>query len=217
MPVITISKEHGAGGKQISQDIARALGCELVDKAMIVKVAQNAKVAAEKVEKYDQEGYDSMSKYLNNMLLANPSLYSGLGFELPMAGPGILPAGYDFFDAEQYLKFTQTVMENLYKKGNVVLVGRGSQVFLSDKPGCLHLKITAPLDFRIKRVMEKQAVGEKEAKEMIHKRDKARSSYIRDFYQRDWNDPGLYHLIINTARIKSEAIIAIVRETIKQI
>jgi cytidylate kinase len=217
MPVITISKEHGAGGKQISQNIARALSYELVDKAMIVKVAQNAKVTAEKVEKYDQEGYDSMSKYLNNMLLANPSLYSGLGFELPMAGPGMLPAGYDFFDAEQYLKFTQTVMENLYNKGNVVLVGRGSQVFLSDRPGCLHLKISAPLDYRIKRVMEKKGITEKEAKDVIHKRDKARSSYIRDFYQQDWNDVSLYHLIVNTAKMKTEAIVATVKEAIKQI
>jgi len=217
MPVITISKEHGAGGKQISQDIARALGYELVDKAMIVKVAQNAKVTAEKVEKYDQEGYDSMSKYLSNMLLANPSLYSGLGFELPMAGPGILPAGYDFFDAEQYLKFTQTVMGNLFKKGNVVIVGRGSQVYLAERPGCLHLKITAPLEYRIKRVMEKKSISEKEAKEVIHKRDKARSSYIKDFYQRDWNDPGLYHLIVNAAKLKTEAIVVLVKEAIKQI
>lgn len=217
MPVITISKEHGAGGKQISQDIARALGYELVDKAMIVKVAQDAKVAAEKVEKYDQEAYDSMSKYLSNMLLANPSLYSGLGFELPMAGPGILPAGYDFFDAEQYLKFTQTVMDNLFKKGNVVIVGRGSQVYLAERPGCLHIKITAPLESRVKHVMEKHAVNEKEAKDIIHKRDKARSSYIRDFYQCDWNDPCLYHMIINASKMKSEAIVAVVKEAIKQI
>ncbi|MDQ7799336.1 MAG: cytidylate kinase-like family protein [Candidatus Edwardsbacteria bacterium] len=217
MPVITISKEHGAGGKQISQDIARALGYELVDKAMIVKVAQNAKVTAEKVEKFDQEGYDSMSKHLNSLLLANPSLYSGLGFEMPMAGPGMLPAGYDFFDAEQYLKFTQSMMDNLCSKGKVVLVGRGSQVFLSDKPDCLHLRLAAPLDYRIKRVMEKQAVGEKEARDLIHKKDRARSSYIKDFYQRDWNDPALYHLIINTARINSQGIIAIINEAIKQI
>lgn len=214
MPVITISKEHGAGGKGISQDLARALGYELVDKAMIVKVAKDAKVSAEKVEKFDQEGYDSMSKYLSNLLLADPSLYSGLGFELPMAGPGMLPAGYDFFDAEQYLKFTQSLIERLYQKGDVVLVGRGSQVLLAGRPGCLHLRLAAPLEYRIKRVAGKQRISEKEAREVISRRDRARANYIKDFYQRDWNDPGLYHLVVNTQLVPGEKLVSLVKQLI---
>ena len=214
MPVITISKEPGAGGKGLSQDLARALGYELVDKAMIVKVAKDAKVSAEKVEKFDQEGYDSMSKYLSNLLLADPSLYSGLGFELPMAGPGMLPAGYDFFDAEQYLKFTQSLIDRLYQKGNVVLVGRGSQVLLAGRPGCLHLRLVAQLEYRIKRVADKQRISEKEAREVILKRDRARANYIKDFYQRDWSDPGLYHLVVNTQLVSCEKLVSLVKQMI---
>jgi cytidylate kinase len=217
MPVITISKEHGAGGKKLSQEIARTLGYELVDKTIIVKVAQNAKVATAKVEQFDQEGYDSMSKYLNNLFLANPSLYSGLGFEMPMPSLGILTAGYDFFDAEQYLKFTQTVISNLYDKGNMVIAGRGSQVYLADKPGCLHVRLIAPLEHRIKRMMQKKSVSDKEAKDIIVKRDKARASYIRDFYGRDWSDSGLYHLVINTALVNPSGVVSIIKEAIKHI
>lgn len=213
MAVITISKEHGAGGREIARELARGLGYELADKAVIIKVAQQAKVASERVEKFDQEEYSPLSKYLSNLFLANPSLYSVMGFEMPMAGP--LPAGGDFFDAEQYLKFTQAVMESLYQKGNVVLVGRGSQYLLAGKPGSLHVRVAAPLEVRIKRVMERQEVSEKEARERIHKKDKARAAYIRDFYGRDWADPAHYHLVINTGLFTIEQAVGLIGQAAK--
>lgn len=213
MSVITISKEHGAGGREIARELARSLGYELADKAVIIKVAQQAKVASERVEKFDQEEYSPLSKYLSNLFLANPSLYSVMGFEMPMAGP--LPAGGDFFDAEQYLKFTQAVIESLYQKGNVVLVGRGSQYLLAGKPGCLHVRVVAPLDLRIKRVMERQQVGEREARERIHKKDKARAAYIRDFYGKDWADPSHYHLVVNTGLLSIDKAVGMIAQAAK--
>ncbi len=213
MAVITISKEHGAGGREIARELARALGYELADKAVIIKVAQQAKVASERVEKFDQEEYSPLSKYLSNLFLANPSLYSVMGFEMPMAGP--LPAGGDFFDAEQYLRFTQAVIESLYQKGEVVLVGRGSQYLLAGKPGCLHIKLVAPLEHRVRRVMERQELGEKEARERIHKKDKARAAYIRDFYGKDWADPAHYHLVVNTGLFSIGQAVGLIREAAK--
>jgi cytidylate kinase len=213
MPVITISKEHGAGGREIARELARGLNYELADKAVIIKVAQQAKVGSERVEKFDQDEYSPLSKYLSNLFLANPSLYSVMGFEMPMAGP--LPSGGDFFDAEQYLKFTQAVIENLYQKGDVVLVGRGSQYLLAGRPGCLHVRVAAPIEVRIKRVMERQEVGEKEARERIQKKDKARAAYVRDFYGQDWADSSHYHLIINTGLFSIEKAVGLIREAVK--
>jgi hypothetical protein len=213
MAVITISKEHGAGGRVIAQELARALGYQLADKAVIIKVAQQAKVSSERVEKFDQEEYSPLAKYLSNLFLANPSMYSVMGFEMPMAGP--MPSSFDFFNAEQYLKFTQAVIENLHQKGDVVLVGRGSQYLLAGKPGCLHLRLTAPPEARIRRVMEHQEVDEKEAKDRIQKKDKARAAYIRDFYGRDWADPAHYHLVLNTGLFTVEQTVGLIREAVK--
>lgn len=220
MAVITISKEHGAGGKALAEAVARALGYELVDKALIAKVAQQARVGAEKVEKYDQEGYSSLAKYLDNLFLANPTLYTPGAFDLPVSASGMV-AGmyekYDFFNSEQYLKLTQTAIESVHGKGNVVLVGRGGQVLLAGKPGCLHLRLAAPLEARIKRMTARLNVTEKEAQEIIHKRDKSRASYIKDYYGRDWNDASLYHLVINTALWSEPQVVALVQAAVKQI
>jgi cytidylate kinase len=220
MAVITISKEHGAGGKGLAEAIARALGYELIDKALIAKVAQQARVGADKVEKYDQEGYSSLAKYLDNLFLANPTLYAPGAFDLPVSASGMV-AGlyekYDFFNSEQYLKLTQTAIASLYAKGNVVLVGRGGQVQLAGQPGCLHLRLAAPLESRIKRMTAKLNVTAKEAAEIIAKRDKSRASYIRDYYGKDWNDAGLYHLVINTALWSEPQVVALVQAAVKQL
>ena len=220
MAVITISKEHGAGGKGLAEAIARALGYELIDKALIAKVAQQARVGADKVEKYDQEGYSSLAKYLDNLFLANPTLYAPGAFDLPVSASGMV-AGlyekYDFFNSEKYLNLTQTAIASLHQKGNVVLVGRGGQVLLAGKPGCLHLRLAAPLESRIKRMTAKLNVTAKEAAEIIHKRDKSRASYIKDYYGRDWNDASLYHLVINTALWTEPQVVALVQAAVGQL
>ncbi|MBI4725959.1 cytidylate kinase-like family protein [candidate division TA06 bacterium] len=212
MPVITISKQHGAGGKEIALALARGLSCEVVDKSLIIKVAQQARVGADRVESFDQEQYSPIDKYLSGIFLANPALYGPGSFDFPMTGSAGFTADQDFFNAQKYLTLTQALIKELYQKGNVLLVGRGSQVLLSDQPGCLHLRLCAPLEYRIKRVMEKAGVSQKEAREKIAARDKSRASYIKDYYQRDWNDPGLYHLTINTQRVAPEIIAALVKQ-----
>ncbi|MRR52226.1 MAG: cytidylate kinase-like family protein [Rhodocyclaceae bacterium] len=220
MAVITISKEHGAGGKGLSEAIARALGYELVDKALIAKVAQQARVGSEKVEKFDQDKYSSLAKYLDNLFLANPTLYAPGAFDLPVSAAGMV-AGmyekYDFFNSEQYLKLTQAAIEGLYAKGNVVVVGRGGQVLLAGRPRCLHLRLAAPLEERVKRMTAKLDVTPKEAAEIIAKRDKSRASYIKDYYGRDWNDAGLYHLVVNTALWNEQQVVALVQAAVGQV
>jgi len=214
MAVITISKQHGAGGKAIALALARELGCEVVDKSLIIKVAQQARVGTDRVENFDQEHYNSIDKYLNGIFLANPALFGPGSFDFPITSSAGLMADQEFFNAQKYLTMTQALIKELYQKGNVVLVGRGGQVLLADQPDCLHLRLCAPLEYRIKRVMEKAGVSEKEAGEKIHARDRSRASYIKDHYQRDWNDPGLYHLTINTQRVPVETITALVRQMI---
>jgi cytidylate kinase len=214
MPVITISKQHGAGGKDIALALARELGCEVVDKSLIIKVAQQARVGTDRVENFDQEHYSSIDKYLSGIFLANPALFGPGSFDFPATSSAGLMADQEFFNAQKYLTLTQALIKELYQKGNVVLVGRGGQLLLADKNDCLHLRLCAPLEYRIRRVMEKAGVGEKEAGEKIHSRDKSRASYIKDHYQRDWNDPGLYHLTINTQRVPVETTIALVKQII---
>ena len=93
----------------------------------------------------------------------------------------------------------------------MLIIGRGGQVILRDYQGVLHIRIEAPLEYRIQRVNsilreEQQAYYpqmeiRRAAQDLIAERDADSASYIRRFYGADWNDPFLYHSVLNTAKL----------------
>ncbi len=49
--------------------------------------------------------------------------------------------------------------------------------------------------------MASQGLSKREAQSRVRDSDRARSDYLRRYYDVDWLDPTLYHLTINTGRI----------------
>jgi cytidylate kinase len=112
-------------------------------------------------------------------------------------------------DDETCSKFSEAinqVVTEIAQKGNVVIVGRASQLILKGFPGCLHLKIIAGMDTRIKNIQLSKNVNERAAKAQIEKSDQNRQNFIKKFYQEDWNDPSLYDLTINTDHLNLDSI-----------
>ena len=93
------------------------------------------------------------------------------------------------------------VIRGLAQEGNVLIMGRGGQVVLRKHPSALHVQIVAPLAHRVQVVMASQGLSKREAQSRVRASDRARSDYLRRYYDVDWLDPTLYHLIINTGRI----------------
>jgi cytidylate kinase len=98
----------------------------------------------------------------------------------------------------------QEVMEELANEGSAVLIGRAGQVILGNRPDVLHIKVFAPAQVRAERVASLQKISPEAAKAQIEASDRARSGYLRRFYHARWDDPGLYDIIINTARLAPE-------------
>ena len=105
------------------------------------------------------------------------------------------------FFSEQSKKFHHLIRAVVYdfaKKDNVVIVGRGGQVLLKDLPGVLRLRIIAPFEMRISRLMEQKGYDEKDAERILRRSDRDSSGYINSFFGVDWADEGLYDFVINT-------------------
>ena len=83
----------------------------------------------------------------------------------------------------------------------MVIVGRAGQAILQNHPQVLHLRVMAPLETRIQRIVEAHKISAQAAAAQIHDSDRYRADYLKIFYHIDWEDPTLYHLIINTGRI----------------
>src|SRR5438128_10908368 len=68
MRAITISREYGSGGGEIAARLARKLGWQLIDHAVIEQAARELNVYETEVEKYDEEYVESaFSRILNRI------------------------------------------------------------------------------------------------------------------------------------------------------
>ncbi len=114
----------------------------------------------------------------------------------------------------KYLHLVQALIYDFARKGNVVIVGRGGQVLLKDLPGVLHVRIIAPFDVRIQRIIDKGKGGEKQAAEILRRSDRNSAGFIRAYFDVDWDDQTLYDLIINTRKLSVDAGVRMILESI---
>jgi cytidylate kinase len=100
-----------------------------------------------------------------------------------------------------YVRMMEMVIRDLAREGNVVLVGRGGQAVLRDKPQALHVQIVAPFQQRVGTLVEREGIEEREASNRVRASDRARRDYLRRYHRVDWLDPTLYDLVINTGKM----------------
>jgi cytidylate kinase len=101
---------------------------------------------------------------------------------------------------------TQVIIE-LAQAGNVVIMGRGSQVILSTFPGTLHIQVVAPYLTRVECLMEREVLDRASAKQRVAHADEMRAGFMRRYFNVDWLDPTLYDCVINNSGHLSEQFI----------
>ncbi|RMF94102.1 MAG: cytidylate kinase-like family protein [Candidatus Schekmanbacteria bacterium] len=228
MSIITISKEFASGGRKIAELVAEKLSFSYFDREIVKEVALKSKVPEIAVEEYDQDHYNAMRVFFSRVI--DPVLSSARYKNLTIATGGdgdkerrrrkrFKPYEcevYGWLDSDIFREMIESFLCELVEKSNAVVVGRGAQCILKDYTNVLHVRIVAPLDYRIKRAIEEKKISEKEAKNTILEIDKRRQTYIRHSYGVDWNDPTLYHLVINTGRIDIESAADLIVATYKE-
>jgi cytidylate kinase len=111
------------------------------------------------------------------------------------------------FDSERMLKLIREQIVEAAKKGNSVLVGRGSACALSGYPGAFHIFVYATASAK-KEWFERQFPRQAEhAEQELMAHDKRRAQVIRKFYQQEWCSRGLYHMLLNSC-IGTDAMIS---------
>jgi CMP/dCMP kinase len=97
-----------------------------------------------------------------------------------------------------YREQVQGIIQALAEIGDIVIVGRGGQIVLQDRPEVLHLRVVAPLEKRVSWLQETESLSPQVAEARLSQSDKRRTGYVQRSYKVNPNDPALYHLTINT-------------------
>lgn len=110
----------------------------------------------------------------------------------------------------------QHFMLNRALQNNVVIMGRGGNLLLKGIPYALRVRITAPLDSRIARVMARESVDREQARWLIEKTDGERACFVHALYGTQWDDPEEYELAFDSGRGSLEEIITSITASLKE-
>lgn len=192
MAVITLSRQLESGGDEVARLLCEQLGYQKFDKVAMAQIGHEMGLAANVVQ--DAVDFHPVAKTLLERWFGSTQRLTGGD-----------PSSWTFSargDALQDLTIAN-LMEIInagYKKGNVVMVGRGGFAALQGKPDVLHVRIQAPLELRIRRLQEHEKLTKEEAQKKIRERDLSDVEWIKRYFGLDSHEPSLFDLIISTAK-----------------
>jgi len=199
-PAITISRQEGAGGLTVASHLSeylekKALPHEewtVFSHHLVAKVLEdhNQQTHVANYMKEDHKG--SLRNAFEEFIGLHPSTWT-------------------------LVEQTNATILRLAQIGNVILVGRGANIVTREMETAFHVYLVASRENRIKRAEEVLNLDSKSAANYIKKKDNARKRYVKDHFDKDIDDPLLYHIVINVDLIKyDEAARIIGDEVIKR-
>ena len=184
MAIITISHQMGAGGPEIGMALGQKLGFHYVDQELLSDAVRRYGLAEEKLSHLDE---------------TKPTLF-------------------ERFDTEtrQYITVLQTTLLEFAEADNVVLMGRGGQWLLRGIPHVLRVRIIAPFEQRVRRWIKRtteltgETPNQRAVVDLIRRDDGEKAGRMRYLYEVDLADPTLYELVVNTEKLKCEAVVEMI-------
>jgi cytidylate kinase len=163
-PVITISRLTGCDGREVAAELVAMLNLRYdtnrwrwVDKDIIYHAASELKTDTHRVETY----------------------YQGLGMtdisQMIMAFSG------SYVTDSSVKKAIRDVVLSIAREGYAVIIGRGGVAITRDIANSLHVRLMAPMYWRVQNVMKKKGMISEKAEEYVIQTDDKRHKLILDF------------------------------------
>lgn len=116
---------------------------------------------------------------------------------------------------ESALKLIELIILDFALKGNVIIYGRGGQDLLAEIRSVLRVRVIAPFEERVERWAEREWLDPDRARMLVRRSDQQRAGFIKYYFDRDWDDPLGYDLVINTERLGEESAVRLICDGIK--
>ncbi len=201
-PLVTISAAYGASGSLVAPRLAERLGVAFLDRAIPVSVADQLEVPREGLSRTELPR-DTFRRWLPRFAPA-VRLF-------PAADTGTEPA---VMSEQEFREATERVLHE-YAEAGAVILGRAAAVVLRDQPGAVHVRLDGPADRRIGQAMIVLSVDRPTAERELIVADRARETYVKQWYGVDAHDPGCYHLIIDSTRFYVDECVELIAAAVK--
>lgn len=198
--VITIGRQYGSGGHDIGKILAERLGIKFYDKELLKRAAEESGLCPEIFENHDEKPTNS---FLYNLVMDTYSFgFNGNTYvDMPISHKVFLAQ----FEA----------IKKIASEGPCVIVGRCADYALADIDNVINVFIYADIDKRIQRVQEAHDLNDKEARELILKKDKQRANYYNYYSSKKWGQAETYNLCVNSSILGVEGTVDLLMQFIQ--
>jgi cytidylate kinase len=181
--IFTIGRQFGSGGIAVGKTLSAKLGIPFYDSEILTRVAQESGLCEDILKTHDEKPAESV--FYSSWITPFHSTELPLGLKVFLA---------------QF-----NVIKNIASEGPCVIVGRCADYVLKDFDNVVRTFIYASAETRLKNIIERQKVTEKQARNMMHKADKTRTAYYNYFTEKEWGKPESYDLMLDTTLISPES------------
>ena len=182
--VITINREVGTGGRTIGRKLAEKLNVKYCDKAIVDGLTQKFGLNIQRIEEIKAQKkswWNDINNYYNTLVNSTSQ---------PMEAEVKLDNA-SMFETEKH------ILQEIATNSSCVIAGRTGFMVFREWPNHLNIFIQASMEHRVQRVMRRQNVSEKEAREIIAKLDASRETYIKKYEDTSRYDTRNYQLVIS--------------------
>ena len=198
-PCITLSREFGCQAYPLAETLHRLLNEQagdeltwaLLDRLLLEEIARKS-------------GYDKTE--LEYITQVDPTFQSMITTFM----------GREHAEPFEVFSYIRKTVRYFAKAGHSIIVGRGGACLTQDLHNVFHVRLVAPLSFKLKVIMDYLGNTEKEARKHIEARQAERDEFTRHFTGMDMADPHLYHLVLNNEKLSIEEMADIIVDRINK-
>ncbi len=180
---LTIARQYGSGGREIGLRVAEILGVKAYGRELINLAAQKSGLSEDVLNTADEKQPSS----LLYTLAMGSTMY------------GIPNIRYDVPINDKLFAVQSDIIRKTAEKESAVYIGRCADYVLKNTPQIFRVFIYAPLDKRVARISERNAISEAEARTLIEKTDKRRANYYNFYTGAKWGRYENYDLLIDAS------------------
>ena len=196
--IICIGREYGSGGREIGERLAGMLNIPCYDKLLIKKASLESGLSEDFIAYKEESPINSLQ-----FLSGNP--YADV------AGIG------NTFYSESQMAYNaeEAVIKEISGQGPCVIIGRcASSIIPKEKR--LSVFIYADKEDKIRRVMKRNQINEKEAASRIRHINRMRKLFFDFYSDTEWGQPESYDTMISSSRLGIDGCAKLIIDTLKE-
>ena len=196
-PFLTLSRETGCNATALARDLVREFRkrgtiWHFVNKEVLEQSARQLQLDQYKLEHKLMPRHKS---YLDDIVLA---------------------FGERYYKNEKKVHDTiAAVIRHYAEKGKIIIVGRAGVAILNNMENGLHIRLEAPLEWRVQAFMKRKMYSEYDARHYVNEMDNKRRLMLEQFEKKPFEEIN-FDLRINTARFSQKETIELIIKAMEQ-